>query len=82
MGRGYRLMAIKPTDNSADQEQKRNKKENQDRQNNNLAITNCKKLHTTKVLVTHAKIRNYVIRPKIADEYFPSLHVHELPKIR
>lgn len=75
-------MAVKPTDNSADQEQKRNKKENQDRQNNNLAITNCKKLHTTKVLVTHAKIRNYVIRPKIADEYFPSLHIHELPKIR
>lgn len=48
MGRGYWLMAIKPTDNTADQEQKRNKKENQDRQNNNLAITNCKKLHTTK----------------------------------
>lgn len=30
-GRGYRLMAIKPTDDSADQKQKRNKKENQDR---------------------------------------------------
>lgn len=30
-GRGSKSMAVKPTDNSADQKQKRNKKENQDR---------------------------------------------------
>lgn len=29
-GPGFESMAVKPTDNSADQKQKRNKKENQD----------------------------------------------------
>ena len=35
-----------------------------------------------KSLVTHAKIQNYVIHPRIADEHFPSRDVRDIQKIR
>lgn len=47
-----------------------------------VLINGDQEIAYNKSLVTHAKIRNYVIHPRIADEYLPSLRIHELPKIR